>query len=119
MSTVPPALWRSPKRPFDPLEYGQDRISIDPRHGRVEVLVPGSDDFESLRALFPEFTGLRSIIRLTCTRISDSCGWGVPLYEFQGARNQLTAWADKLGPGGIAEYVQEKNAVSLDGLPGI
>ncbi len=88
-------------------------------HGRGEVLTRGTAEFESLRPLFPDFSGLRSIIRVNCTRVADSCGWGVPLYEFQGNRTQLTAWADKLGVDGVAEYVHEKNADSLDGLRGI
>lgn len=88
-------------------------------HGRGEVLEPHSEGFRSLRDQFSEFTGLRSIIRVQCTRIGDSCGWGVPLYEFKERRKQLTNWADKQGKERVAEYIRETNALSLDGLPGI
>lgn len=88
-------------------------------HGRGEVLEPDDAEFESLRPLFPDYAGLRTIIRIHCTRISDSCGFGVPLYEFQGHRDQLTSWAKKQGPENIAQYQRKKNARSIEGLPGL
>lgn len=51
--------------------------------------------------------------------IADSCGYGIPLYEFKGDRTQLTAWCDRKGPEGIAEYKAMKNRHSIDGLPGL
>jgi hypothetical protein len=52
-------------------------------------------------------------------RIADSCGHGVPLYEYAGDRGQLTAWADRKGAEGLERYKAEKNRQSLDGLPGL
>ena len=43
----------------------------------------------------------------------------MPLYEFTGHRQQLTDWAEKKGPDGVAEYQAKKNAASIDGLPGL
>lgn len=88
-------------------------------HGRGEVIERHHDDFEQLRGDFPELPGLRSFIRVNCHRISDSCGWGVPRFDFQGQRTQLTAWADHQGVEGVAKYQGEANTMSLDGLPGI
>lgn len=88
-------------------------------HGRGDVIEPHHEDFAALRALFPDHSGVRAIIRIRCTRISDSCGFGVPLYEFHGHRSQLLEWADRKGPEGLEEYLRTKNAQSLDGLPGI
>ncbi len=88
-------------------------------HGRGEAVEAGDPDFETLLGHFPKFESVRSIIRIECTRISDSCGFGVPLYEFVGDRPQLTAWAERKGPEGIAAYRASKNAESLDGLPGL
>jgi hypothetical protein len=39
------------------------------------------------------------------------------LYECQGQRQTLVHWATKKGVEGVREYQQEKNWVSLDGLP--
>lgn len=88
-------------------------------HGRGEVLEPDHEDFPSLTAQFPNYGALRSLIKVHCHRISDSCGFGVPLYEFKQDRPQLVAWAEKKGPRGVAEFQRKHNMKSLDGLPGI
>ena len=88
-------------------------------YGRGDVIEPLSPDFAALRSQFPDFAGARAIIRVHCERISDSCGYGVPLYEFLGHRTQLTDWAAKKGPEALAEYQRQKNAASIDGIPGL
>ena len=88
-------------------------------HGRGEVIERSDDRFEAFRTRFPARTGLRRFVRIDCQRISDSCGWGVPLYEFHGQRPQLLAWADKKGADGVTRYQREENRESLDGLPGM
>ena len=88
-------------------------------HGRGEVIPPHHPDFDSLQELFPHYTALRSFIRVTCDRIADSCGWGVPLYEFQGQRSQYIDFTNKTGVDGVREYQAQNNRESIDGLPGI
>jgi len=88
-------------------------------HGRGEVLREGHADFSSLLALFPSHPGTRSLIRVQVDRVSSSCGFGVPEYAFQGARETLSKWAAGKGPEGIAEYWSRKNVRSLDGLPAL
>ena len=88
-------------------------------HGRGEVIEPGHAEFEALRSLFPDHPGVRSVVRVRCERVSGSCGFGVPLSRFEGHRSQLTDWAGRQGPEKLAEYQRRKNAVSIDGLPGV
>jgi hypothetical protein len=88
-------------------------------HGRGEVLEPGQPGFEELRARFPSFESDRAIIRVRVERVSDSCGYGVPLLHYEGERSQLTDWAERKGPEGLKRYRDEHNARSLDGLPGL
>lgn len=88
-------------------------------HGRGEVVPPGSGEWERLRPLFPAEPPGRAIIRVAVERVSDSCGYGVPLYEFQGERSQLPAWADRKGPEGIRQYQADKNKSSIDGIPAV
>jgi Pyridoxamine 5'-phosphate oxidase len=88
-------------------------------HGQGEVIESHHEDFLSLKARFGNVPGLRSFIRVRLTRVSTSCGFGVPLYEFLGDRNQLAAWAERKGPERLVEYRHEKNAISIDGLRGI
>ena len=86
-------------------------------HGAGDAVEPGDEEFAALRAHFGEYPGVRAIIRIRASRISDSCGYGVPLYDYRGEREQLPRWASSKGPDGVAEYQREKNAESLDGLP--
>jgi hypothetical protein len=89
-------------------------------HGRGEVLEAGAIDFPDV-AVLPEQR--RTVIRVDVERIADSCGFGVPLMSYEGERPQSRAWAErklaKQGPSALDEYVAEKNAVSIDGLPAL
>ncbi|MFA9410071.1 MAG: pyridoxamine 5'-phosphate oxidase family protein [Deltaproteobacteria bacterium] len=88
-------------------------------HGTGEVVEPNHEKFASLSAHFDDYPGVRSIIVVRVSRISDSCGYGVPLYEHKGERDQLPRWATSKGDDGIAQYQQDNNAESLDGLPSL
>jgi hypothetical protein len=87
-------------------------------HGQGEPIEPGHPDFQSMQARYPDTPGLRAFIRIRLTRISDSCGFGVPRYEFRGERSQLKQWAERKGEPNLAVYRREKNSCSIDGLPG-
>jgi hypothetical protein len=88
-------------------------------HGRGEVVEPGDPEWEALGRNFPRYDAARSIIRVAVQRVSDSCGYGVPLYEFRGDRSQLPEWAERKGPDGLAAYKAENNLTSIEGLPGL
>jgi predicted pyridoxine 5'-phosphate oxidase superfamily flavin-nucleotide-binding protein len=88
-------------------------------HGRGEVIEKGEAAYPALAAHFPEHPSARAVIRVTVERISDSCGYGVPLMTFERERTQMDDWAAHKGPDGIIEYRATKNAVSIDGLPGL
>lgn len=86
-------------------------------HGTGEVVEPSHEEFEALRSEFDVYPGVRAIIRIRASRISDSCGYGVPLYRYEGERDQLQRWAERKGPEGLADYQRDNNLESLDGLP--
>jgi len=88
-------------------------------YGTGDVLVKDTPAFEKLRGLFPEIPGARAIVRAKLSRISDSCGYAVPQYEFVAERDTLVRWADTKGMSGLRKYHVEKNGGSLDGLPGL
>ena len=88
-------------------------------HGRGEVFEPQDPDYGQLRGLFPALMPDRSIIRIDLERISDSCGYAVPRYAYEGERSQLPEWTGRKGASGLAEYQREKNRVSVDGLPAL
>ena len=88
-------------------------------YGRGRVLVPRHDDFAAMRTLFPPVPPVRSIVCVDLDRISDSCGYGVPLYRFEGQRSQLVEWSEHKGEEGLLEYQRTRNATSIDGLPAL
>jgi hypothetical protein len=88
-------------------------------HGRGEVLPPGDAEYDRLRPLFPAEPAGRAIIVVSIYRISDSCGFGVPIYRFEQQRSQLVDWADRKGADALENYQRAKNATSIDGLPAI
>jgi hypothetical protein len=97
-------------------------------HGQGELLRPGDDGFEALleRAAFEDPSipeARRAIVRVEVSRIADSCGYGVPLLEYEGQRPHSTLSARKRlqtgGPDAFGRYIAERNASSLDGLPAI
>jgi len=88
-------------------------------HGTGEVLEKGTDGFSELAGRFPDHPSARAVIRVNVARISDSCGYGVPLMNYDRERSQMDDWAEHKGPEGIAEYQATRNAVSIDGLPGL
>ncbi|MBV8395184.1 MAG: pyridoxamine 5'-phosphate oxidase family protein [Actinobacteria bacterium] len=63
--------------------------------------------------------GVRGVVRVHVERISDSCGYGVPLMELVGTRPQRERWLASKDAEGLRDYVREKNTVSIDGLPAL
>ena len=88
-------------------------------YGTGEILEPGHPDFAVLSTDLPERLGTRSIIRVSLTRIADSCGFGIPAYTFVHDRDQLAKWASSKGPEGLDRYKKEMNATSIDGIPAL
>ncbi|HVB35485.1 MAG TPA: pyridoxamine 5'-phosphate oxidase family protein [Patescibacteria group bacterium] len=87
--------------------------------GRGRAIEPGEAEFAGLCAQFPEYPGVRAIVAVDVTDISDSCGYVVPLFRYEGERNQYRAWTNKLGDGGVETYQKKNNSQSIDGLPGL
>lgn len=90
-------------------------------HGRGWLVEAQDAAFESLMSegKFEAFGPARAIIGLDVQRIADSCGFGVPLYEYRGDRAQIPEWCGRKGAEGVREYQLQKNARSIDGLPGL
>jgi Pyridoxamine 5'-phosphate oxidase len=85
-------------------------------YGQGEVLEPNNPNFDELNKRFALDLGVRSMIRVRLTRIQDSCGYGVPLYDFVKPRDTLLKWAEKKGEQGIVRFKREYNVQSIDGL---
>ena len=88
-------------------------------YGAGEAILPADPAWGDLVGRFPDIPGARSIIRVRVDRISSSCGFAVPFLAFQEERDTLRRWAEKKGPAELPRYHQERNALSIDGLPGL
>jgi hypothetical protein len=90
-------------------------------HGTGRVVLTTDEEFEALRTRLGGSRGVgdRSIVVVDVTRVSDSCGYGVPLMPFQEHRPTMDEWAERKGPDGIQAYWSDKNSKSVDGLPGL
>lgn len=88
-------------------------------YGKGNVVEPHDDAFDALLETFPEMPAARNIIVIDIERIMDSCGYGVPLYEFKSDRDSLGNYFAKQSEDDILDYRRTRNAESLDGLPGL
>lgn len=90
-------------------------------HGTGRVAPVDSPEFVDLAQRFSggDGVGVRSVIVVDVTRVSDSCGYGVPIMHFEGHRPTMDQWSKRQGVEGIREYWSKKNRTSIDDLRGL
>ncbi|GAB3221047.1 pyridoxamine 5'-phosphate oxidase family protein [Spirosoma arcticum] len=86
-------------------------------YGKGFAALPGTESWELYASQFTIYPSTRQLIVADIDLVQTSCGFGVPLYEYVGERTIHFDWAEKKGEAGLQKYVQEKNLISLDGLP--
>jgi hypothetical protein len=90
-------------------------------HGRGRFVTLYDEGFDELLALFDgdvdESRGARAVVLVDVERVSDSCGYGVPLMSYEGERDLLPRFMERKGVDGRAHYRRLKNRASIDGLP--
>jgi hypothetical protein len=90
-------------------------------HGTGRAVLPADPDHDGLLAAFPaaRIHGLRTVIDVTVERVSDSCGYSVPLMDYAGDRDLLERWAERKSDADLVDYANTKNLHSIDGLPAL
>ncbi len=88
-------------------------------HGRGRIALPGEAAYDNVVARCPAHPSTRAVVVVDVQRVSESCGWGVPVMDLVEERDLLRLTADKKGPKGMDSYRALKNASSIDGLPGL
>ena len=88
-------------------------------YGRGAPVEPHEEKFESLRSNFSPLPAIRNFIVVEVDRIRDSCGYGVPNYEFVGERDSLPNFFANQSEKEILQYRVDRNETSLDGLPAL
>lgn len=86
-------------------------------YGKGATVLRDSPEWALYAPNFNIYPSTRQIIVADVDLVQTSCGYGVPLYEYEGDRDKHFQWAEKLGADGLIEYIQKKNLKSLDGLP--
>jgi hypothetical protein len=95
-------------------------------HGTGSVLRWDEPGFAEAAAPFEHLSideARRAVITVDVQRVSDSCGYGVPLMSFEGLREHHRLSSAKklrvLGPEGYEKRNLAKQRRSLDGLPAV
>jgi Pyridoxamine 5'-phosphate oxidase len=90
-------------------------------HGTGEPVFRDDPRWDGLIGHFPAASdpGARAIVVVTAQRVSDSCGFSVPYFEYQGERRLLAEYFGRRDEEFHADYVARKNAASIDGLPAV
>lgn len=86
-------------------------------HGRGRVVTLYDDDFADWAARFPANPAARAVIVVDVERVSDSCGYALPLLSLDEERDLLTPNMERRGAEGVIAYRRQKNRTSIDGLP--
>ena len=89
-------------------------------HGTGRAIPVTDPEFEAMMRHFPappDTHGARSVIDVQVHRVSDSCGYSVPLMTYEGDRDLLIRSHARRDDAALAQYRKVKNATSIDGLP--
>ena len=86
-------------------------------YGTAETVHPRDPEWQACTELIPAALGARQYHRVTIDLVQTSCGYSVPLMDFQEDRKVLEMWSEKRGQDGIEAYWEEKNTQSIDGFP--
>ncbi|KAF5366658.1 hypothetical protein D9757_012760 [Collybiopsis confluens] len=107
--------------------------------GKGTVHEFGSPEYDKLISPESRAPGSRAVIVIDIHKVGTSCGYAIPFYEFKSHRNQLIQWAQKREAAddeylsssasdsesdsatdtGMRMYWKQKNAYSIDGIPGL
>ncbi|NNF34212.1 MAG: pyridoxamine 5'-phosphate oxidase family protein [Saprospiraceae bacterium] len=86
-------------------------------YGKARAVYKGDDRWDEYIQKISHTAGARQIFEVKLEMVQTSCGFGVPLYEYQGQRELLDKWSSVKGDEGLKNYWKEKNTTSIDGKP--
>lgn len=86
-------------------------------YGTAKAVHRADPEWSDLLSHFEPLPGTRQIFDMQVQMVQRSCGMAVPLYSYESDRYLLRNWATKQGESGISKYWQDKNQLSIDGIP--
>ena len=89
-------------------------------YGRGRSVYENNDEFTTLidqhfEGSYP--LGTRQLVVMDIELVQTSCGFGVPLFDYQGERETMDKWTENKGADGVRDYQEKNNQISMDGLP--
>ncbi|MEG3617016.1 pyridoxamine 5'-phosphate oxidase family protein [Magnetovibrio sp. PR-2] len=84
--------------------------------GTGRVITANDEQWDEFSNLFPPLSGTRQIMVVDVHKTQESCGMGVPKFDFVEDRDALVKHWDKNGDDFVRDYWGRKNSESQDGL---
>lgn len=94
-----------------------DKPLIVRLYGKGSIVRKQDPEWDELHAHFTSIPGERQIVVLDIESIMSTCGFAVPLFDYQGERGNLRDWSSQMGEEKLDEYRHKRNEQSIDGLP--
>ena len=85
----------------------------------VLITDPGCAELMARFPAPPDTHGVRGVILVDVHRVSDSCGYAVPLMTYEGDRDLLVRAHERRTDEDLADYRRTRNGSSIDGLPAL
>ena len=85
-------------------------------YGRGRPVLPQDDGWDELAALFTLLPGTRQIFDVAVESVQTSCGWGVPIMDFEHQRHTLVKYHAQSDPAKWEAKMAGRTS-SIDGLP--
>jgi len=86
-------------------------------YGSAKTIHRQDKDWANYYQHFPANNGARNIFLVQIESVQTSCGFAVPLMQYQEDRTILTDWSGKKTDDQMHSYWEEKNVKSIDGFP--
>jgi hypothetical protein len=86
-------------------------------YGTAKVIHKSDPEWNDLFPFFKPLPGARQIFDVALDLVQTSCGMAVPCFTHAGDRELLSEWTIKKGDEGVKRYWEEKNQMSIDGIP--
>ena len=88
-------------------------------YGQAQAITFDDPGFDDALKNFAGIERARAVFTLNITRVQESCGWGVPFYDFAKERDQLHRAHAHHSLDEWKEHRRASNQKSIDGLPGL